>query len=77
MINNAGIQRVHDFTHGEAVRDEVVRQEIDTNLLGLIRVSAALLWVSLRCPGSRSIGPRKPRSTGSVSRFGINCEAPE
>jgi uncharacterized oxidoreductase len=42
VINNAGIQREHDFTHGEAVSDEVVEQEIDTNLLGLIRVSAAL-----------------------------------
>src|ERR1700686_788920 len=42
-INNAGIQREHDFTQGDTVRNEVVEQEIHTNLLGLIRVSAALL----------------------------------
>jgi uncharacterized oxidoreductase len=43
VINEAGIQREHDFTHGETVSDDVVEREIDTNLLGLIRVSAALL----------------------------------
>ena len=41
VINNAGTQREHDFTHGETVSDDVVEQGIDANLLGLIRVSAA------------------------------------
>jgi uncharacterized oxidoreductase len=43
VINNAGIQRVHDFTRSQAIDDGVVKEEIDTNLLGLIRVTSAFL----------------------------------
>jgi uncharacterized oxidoreductase len=38
VINNAGLQRAHDFASAETVRDADVVEEIETNLLGLIRV---------------------------------------
>jgi uncharacterized oxidoreductase len=43
VINNAGIQRVHDFTADGAVDDRAIVAEIQTNLLGLIRVCDAFL----------------------------------
>ena len=41
VINNAGLQRVHDFSG--AVDDAAVAAEIQTNLLGLIRMCAAFV----------------------------------
>jgi uncharacterized oxidoreductase len=43
VINNAGIQRAHDFSAAENLDDASMAAEIETNLLGLMRVSAALL----------------------------------
>jgi uncharacterized oxidoreductase len=40
VINNAGVQRRHDFTGAKPLDDPEVLTEIQTNLLGLIRVSA-------------------------------------
>ncbi len=42
VINNAGLQRAHDFTLG-SVNDADVAEEVQTNLLGLIRVCAAFV----------------------------------
>jgi uncharacterized oxidoreductase len=41
--NPGPTQPLYGRAPGETVSDDVVKQEIDTNLLGLIRVSAALL----------------------------------
>ena len=43
VINNAGIQRVHDFAADGGVDVRAVEEEIQTNLLGLIRVCDAFL----------------------------------
>ena len=43
VFNNAGMQRRHDFASGKPVNDSAVLAEIQTNLLGLIRVSAEFL----------------------------------
>lgn len=43
VINNSGIQRRHDFADGTPVDDSATLAEIQTNLLGLIRVTAELL----------------------------------
>jgi uncharacterized oxidoreductase len=43
VFNNAGMQRRHDFAAGKPVNDSAVLAEIQTNLLGLIRVSAEFL----------------------------------
>jgi uncharacterized oxidoreductase len=43
VINNAGIQRKVDFTRGAKLDDAAVNDEINTNLLGVIRVTAAFL----------------------------------
>jgi uncharacterized oxidoreductase len=43
VINNAGVQRRHDFTTAKPLDDPAVVAEIQTNLLGLVRVSAEFL----------------------------------
>jgi uncharacterized oxidoreductase len=43
VINNAGIQRVHDFCADNEPDDRAIEEEIQTNLLGTIRLSAAFI----------------------------------
>jgi uncharacterized oxidoreductase len=43
VFNNSGMQRRHDFAAGKAIDDAAMLAEIQTNLLGLIRVSAEFL----------------------------------
>jgi uncharacterized oxidoreductase len=43
VFNNAGIQRRHDFAAAKGIDDSAVLAEIQTNLLGLIRVSAEFI----------------------------------
>jgi uncharacterized oxidoreductase len=43
VFNNSGIQRRHDFASGKSIDDAAMLAEIQTNLLGLIRVSAEFL----------------------------------
>jgi uncharacterized oxidoreductase len=73
VINNAGIQREHDFTHGEAVNDDVVEQEIDTNLLGLIRVSAALLPHLQKMENATLVNVSSGLGFVPLARFPVYC----
>ena len=73
VINNAGIQRAHDFTHGEAVNDAVVEQEIATNLLGLIRVSAALLPHLQKVGNATLVNVSSGLGFLPLSRFPVYC----
>jgi len=43
VFNNSGVQRRHDFAAGNPVDDTAMLAEIQTNLLGLIRVTAEFL----------------------------------
>jgi uncharacterized oxidoreductase len=43
LVNNSGIQRRHSFSDGAALNDAAMAAEIQTNLLGLIRVTAEFL----------------------------------
>lgn len=43
VFNNSGVQRRHNFAAGKPVDDAAMFAEIQTNLLGLIRVSAEFL----------------------------------
>ena len=43
VVANAGVQRVHNFASDQAPDDEALAEEIQTNLLGVIRVCAAFL----------------------------------
>ncbi|HYL85442.1 MAG TPA: SDR family NAD(P)-dependent oxidoreductase [Candidatus Angelobacter sp.] len=43
VFNNAGIQNRHDFASGQPVNDAAILAEVQTNLLGLIRVTLEFL----------------------------------
>jgi len=43
VLNNAGMQKSHDFAAGEPLDDQAVLEEVETNLLGVIRVATAFL----------------------------------
>jgi uncharacterized oxidoreductase len=43
VFNNSGVQRRHDFAAGKSIDDAAMLAEIQTNLLGLIRVTAEFL----------------------------------
>ena len=43
VFNNAGVQHGHDFSAGGQFDDDAMADEINTNLAGLIRVTAAFL----------------------------------
>ncbi len=43
VINNAGIQRKIDFAGGSKLVERAATEEIDTNLLGVIRVAASFI----------------------------------
>jgi uncharacterized oxidoreductase len=73
LINNAGIQRAHDFTHSEAVDDEVIQQEISTNLLGLIRVSSTFLPQIQRNPDGILINVSSGLGLVPLARFPVYC----
>jgi uncharacterized oxidoreductase len=73
VINNAGIQKAHDFTHGEPVNDAVVEQEIDTNLLGLIRITAALLPHLQKMDNAALVNVSSGLGFVPLSRFPVYC----
>jgi len=43
VFNNSGVQKKHNFAAGNALDDPAMLAEVQTNLLGLIRVSAEFL----------------------------------
>ena len=43
LINNAGLQRVHDFSAAGGVDEAALVEEIETNLLGLMRMCSAFI----------------------------------
>jgi uncharacterized oxidoreductase len=55
VINNAGVQEVIDFSSEQLIPDELLSREIDINLKGLIRVSAAALPLLRKQPKARLI----------------------
>ena len=54
ILNNAGVQRRHDFSTGEPWDDQAALEEVNTNVLGVIRVAAAFV-PHLRKQGSATI----------------------
>jgi uncharacterized oxidoreductase len=55
LVNNAGVQRLADFTAAVPPRPEDFGSEIATNLTGLVHVTAAFLPVLRRAPRARLV----------------------
>ncbi len=55
LINNAGIQRLHDFSAETQPDEPAIDEEIDINLRGLISVTRALLPLLRRQPAAQIV----------------------
>lgn len=55
LVNNAGVQRLTDFTASAPPRPQDFGSEIATNLTGLVHVTAAFLPVLRRAPRARLV----------------------
>lgn len=55
VINNAGIQQILDFNGDQLPAADLIAKEVNTNLVGLIQLTAALLPVLKAQPSARLI----------------------
>jgi len=73
VINNAGIQRLHDFSVAAGVNDAALVAEIETNLLGLMRVCGAFLPHLSRQPDATLINISSGLAFVPLARVPVYC----
>src|ERR1700722_2964887 len=73
VFNNSGIQRRHDFAAGRSIDDAAVLAEIQTNLLGLIRVSAEFLPHLKNQPGETLLNVSSGLAFVPIAAFPVYC----
>lgn len=73
LINNAGIQRMHDFAVGQPLDERAMLDEIDTNLLGVIRCCSAFLPHLKTQPRAALINVSSGLAFAPLARFPIYC----
>jgi len=73
VINNAGIQRVHDFSKAGGIDESGMAAEIETNLLGLMRVCAAFLPHLSRRPEATLINISSGLAFVPLARVPVYC----
>jgi uncharacterized oxidoreductase len=73
VFNNSGIQRRHDFAAGRSIDDEAMLAEIQTNLLGLIRVSAEFLPHLKNQPGATLLNVSSGLAFVPIAAFPVYC----
>jgi uncharacterized oxidoreductase len=73
VVNNAGIQMRLNFAPGNAPDDQAIAREIDTNLLGAIRVAAAFIPHLGRQPAATLINVSSGLGFVPMARFPVYC----
>lgn len=73
VVSNAGIQIRCNFAPGNAIDDHVLQQEIDTNLLGPIRVAAAFIAHLATRPGATLVNVSSGLAFVPMVRFPVYC----
>lgn len=73
VINNAGVQRPLDFAADSPPSDGAIREEIEINLLGLVRVTSALLGHLRGRPRATLINVSSGLGLVPLSRFPLYC----
>ena len=72
VINNAGVQRAHDFTEG-GISDADMLEEIETNLLGPMRVCSAFIPHLSGRPGATLINVSSGLAFVPIARAPVYC----
>jgi len=73
IINNAGVQNGHEFATDEPLDEAAVLDEINTNVLGVIRVSAAFVPHLKKQAGATIMNVSSGLAFVPLARFPIYC----
>jgi len=73
VLNNAGMQKSHDFAAGEPLDDQAVLEEVETNLLGVIRVATAFLPHLRKTPEATLVNVSSGLAFIPLARFPVYC----
>ena len=73
VINNAGVQRSHDLAADTPLDDQALLDEVNTNLLGVLRCSAAFLPHLKTKGGAMLINVSSGLAFVPLARFPVYC----
>lgn len=73
VINNAGVQRGHDFSADGSLDEQAMLDEVNTNLLGLIRCTSAFLPQLKKQGNATLINVSSGLAFVPLARFPIYC----
>ncbi len=73
VFNNAGVQKARDFAAGHPLEEQALLEEVNTNLLGVIRVAAAFLPHLRGQPGSTLVNVSSGLAFVPLARFPVYC----
>jgi uncharacterized oxidoreductase len=73
VINNAGIQNGHDFSAGQVLDQASAVEEVDTNLLGVIRVAAEFVPHLTGRPNATLVNVSSGLAFVPLARFPVYC----
>jgi uncharacterized oxidoreductase len=73
VFNNAGMQKNHDFAAGEPLDEQAVLDEVQTNLLGVIRVASAFLPHVRKIPEATLVNVSSGLAFVPLARFPVYC----
>jgi len=73
VFNNAGVQKGHDLASGEPLDEQAVLEEVNTNLLGVMRVATAFLPQLRKSPDTTLINVSSGLAFVPLARFPVYC----
>jgi uncharacterized oxidoreductase len=73
VINNAGVQRVHDFASDAPLDDGALLDEVNTNVLGVIRSCAAFIPHLRTIPRAALVNVSSGLAFVPLARFPVYC----
>lgn len=73
VINNAGVQRVHDFGSGQPFDHQGAEAEIETNIFGVLRVTEAFLPHLKQQPKASIVNVTSGLAFVPMARYPVYC----
>jgi uncharacterized oxidoreductase len=73
VINNAGVQRVHDFSQDGGYDDAAAQGEIETNISGVLRVTNAFLPQLKQQPAAAIVNLSSGLAFVPMARYPVYC----
>ena len=73
VFNNAGIQRRVDFTQAAPLDEEGLQEEVNTNVLGLVRVAAAFMPHLTQQPNAVLVNVSSGLAFVPLARYPVYC----